>query len=78
MPPDILNFGTGGSADSREGKPVKITGTWLSGMQSGAPLYLSHVFVFHVIIIIYLSYRLTLSDKAQVSLQLRVSPPDLV
>ena len=74
MPPDILNFGTRGSADSREGKPVKITGTWLSG----APLYLSHVFVFHVIIIIYLSYRLTLSDKAQVSLQLRVSPPDLV
>ena len=51
MPPGILNFGIRGSADDREGKPVKITGALLSGK---GPRHLSHayVFVFHGTVII--------------------------
>jgi len=77
MPPGILNFGTRGRADDREGKPVKITGARLSG-RVPKPLCLAHGFVFHVIIIIYRLYRLSLSDQAQVTRQLRADLSDLV
>jgi hypothetical protein len=42
MPPGILNFGIRGSADDREGKPVKITGALLSGT---GPRLLYHAYV---------------------------------
>jgi hypothetical protein len=77
MPPGILNFGTRGSADDREGKPVKIAGARLS--ESGPrPLYLAYVFVFYGTIIIYRLYRLPLSDQAQVTRQLRDALSNLV
>jgi hypothetical protein len=72
MPPGILNFGTRGSADDREGKPVKITGARLSG-RGPRPLCLANVFVFHGTIIIYRLYRLSLSGQTQVTRQLRFS-----
>jgi len=42
------------------------------------PLYLTDGFVFHGTIIIYRLYRLSLSDQAQVTRQLRVGLSDLV
>jgi hypothetical protein len=61
------------SADNIGGNPVQITGTGGPG-----PDCLAYVFVFLRNIITCRLYKLTLSDQAQVTLQLRVCLSDLV
>jgi len=57
-------------ADERWGKPVQITGAQRPGK---GPDYMAYVFVFLGSISICRSYKSTLSDQAQLTLQLRVS-----
>jgi hypothetical protein len=63
------------SAGERERKRVKITGGRRSGTE---PNYVAHIFVFIDNTIVYKLYKLTLSDQAQVTLQLRIILFDLV
>jgi len=51
---------------------------WGSGYTLPGPDYVAYVFVFSDDIIICRLYKLTLSDQAQVTLQLRVSLSNLV
>ena len=62
-------------ADERWGKLVQITGARRPG---NGPEYMAYVFVFMGSISIRRSYKSTLSDQAQVTLQLRVSNFDFV
>jgi hypothetical protein len=62
-------------ADERWGKSVQITGARRPGKE---PEYMAYVFVFLGSISICRSFKSTLSDQAQVTLQLRVSHFDFV
>jgi hypothetical protein len=64
------------SADEKGGKPVQITGARKSGKGPG-PDNVAYVAFLGSIIVCRL-YKLTLSDQAQVTLQLTVSLSDLV
>lgn len=55
----------------RRGKPVKIT-------EVPRPKYFAYIFVFLTNIITYLLWKLTPSDQAKVTRQLRISLSDLV
>jgi hypothetical protein len=65
------------SAEEREGEPVQTNVDRRSEGGPG-PDYVAYIVVFLGNIIICLLYKLTLSDKAQVTLQMKVSLADLM